>query len=158
MLFPLPLYSICQFFKPYYSFYYLAEKYLYGVICMSMSHGGPTTADKQLLAEVSPASSIAEVKRQIEELNQSVKGLEAVFQQIKAFNYVGELIGRWKAMTCKMNSNGVCIGWRIPSDIVADVKKNLGDNAVIEKDGTARFNVANTALVCMICPIYISRS
>ncbi len=117
-----------------------------------------TTSNQQLLADVLPFSSLAELRQKVDEMKQSVDSLGTVFQQVKALMYIGGLIGRWKAMTCKSNLNGFCTGWRIPNEIVFDVKKNFGENSIVEKDGTFRFNVTNTALVCAICPLYSPKS
>lgn len=109
-------------------------------------------------AEFTPHQSVVELRQKIEELMRNIDSLSIVVQQVKNVAYVSSLIGRWKMLTCKMNSNGVCMGWRMPKDVADEIKKNLGDSVVVERDGITRFNVNSTFYVCALCPIYSPRT
>ncbi|MEM0026736.1 MAG: hypothetical protein QXT53_02900 [Ignisphaera sp.] len=115
-------------------------------------------SDVNLLAEFVPYQNVAEIRQKVEELRRNMDGLNIVAQQVKNFAYVGNLIGRWKMLTCKMNTNGVCMGWRMPKEVADEVKKNLGEGVIVERDGVSRFNVSSALYVCALCPIYSPRT
>ncbi|MEL9939586.1 MAG: hypothetical protein QW632_03395 [Ignisphaera sp.] len=115
-------------------------------------------SEANLLAEFMPHQNVVELRQKIEELIRNIDSLSSVVQQAKNFAYISNLIGRWKMLTCKMNSNGVCMGWKMPKEVADEVKKNLGDSAVIDRDGITRFNVNSAFYVCALCPIYSPRT
>lgn len=137
---------------------------IYLVVHTSEQYQNQTQTQPTIIADIPPNAELIEIKKTIssiiEKLNSVDSGI-ATFtphvKTVKALSMILESIGIWKCNSCKMNVNGVCIGWRLPEDLSNSLRNLLGENAVMQQDGIYRFRIDRLPFVGAVCPIYMQR-
>lgn len=117
-----------------------------------------------IVADVPPNVELMEVRKAINNITEKLNSLDneittsiSYINKIKALVMIFESIGMWKCSTCKMNINGVCTGWRLPSNLSNNLANLLGEDIVIQQDNVYRFKIDKFPFIGSICPIYIQR-
>lgn len=145
-------------------YFILMNTSMYLVVHTSEHYQNQTQTQSTIIADIPPNAELIEIRKTIssiiEKLNSVDSGI-ATFtphvKTIKALSMVLESMGIWKCNSCRMNANGVCIGWRLPEDLSNSLRNLLGENAVTQQDGIYRFRIDRLPFVGAVCPIYMQR-
>ncbi len=102
-------------------------------------------------------NSVDNILKKMEELINYYDEVTRYINTIKVVMNIINSLGNWRCSTCKFNNNGLCMGWKISSNIVDSLRKTFGTDSVNEVGGIQRINIGKIPFIGALCTIYSSK-
>jgi len=94
------------------------------------------------------------IEDKISSMSRDIDELRLSLRKVLPIALLSELVGAWKSVTCGWISENICSVWKLRDEVVSDIRKYFGDEALIKVGETWRLVIKKNPYICAFCPLY----